>query len=106
MNKKKINDGTTVNSSLLRRPIQRMFVLFLFPTLAAFCVGFLYPFVKGFYLSFCSFKTTSDATFIGISNYIKAFSDASFLHAFWYTALFAITSVVLINFFGFIVAYV
>ncbi len=107
MKKKKVlNDGTAVNAPLLRRPIKRMFPLFLLPTLAAFCIGFLYPFIKGVYLSFCSFKITSDATFVGISNYIKAFSDATFMHAFWYTGLFAITSVVLINFFAFVVAYI
>ncbi len=102
---KKVNDGTSINSVLLRRPIQRMFFIFLLPTLAAFVLGFIYPFLKGFYLSFCSFTTTSDAKFIGIDNYIKALQDATFTHAFWYTALFAVVSVVLINFFAFLIAY-
>ena len=73
---------------------------------AAFSIGFVWPFVKGIYLSFCKFKTTSNATWVGISNYQKALTDASFQHAFWYTALFAIVSVVLINVLGFAVAYV
>lgn len=103
--KKKVNDGTSVNSPLLRRPIQRMFFIFLLPTLAAFIVGFVYPFFKGFYLSFCSFTTTSNTTFVGIGNYKKALQDPTFLHAFWYTALFAVVSVILINVLAFLVAY-
>ena len=90
-------NGTSVNSKLLRRPIQRCFGLFLLPTFAAFTIGFLYPFIRGIYLSFCSFVTTSDATWKGIGNYISAFQDASFIHAFWYTALYAIVSLLLIN---------
>ncbi|MCI8538939.1 MAG: sugar ABC transporter permease [Oscillospiraceae bacterium] len=90
----------------MRRPIQRMCILFLIPTLAAFCIGFIYPFAKGIYLSFCKFTTTSDATLIGFGNYIKAFQDASFIHAFWYTALYAVVSLVIINVLAFAVAYV
>lgn len=97
--------GTSVNSKLLRKPIQRCFGLFLLPTFAAFFIGFLYPFIRGIYLSFCTFITTSDATWKGIGNYISAFQDASFIHAFWYTALYAIVSLLLINVLAFSVAY-
>lgn len=94
-----------VTSRLLRRPIQRCFLLFLAPTLAAFAIGFVYPFLKGIYLSFCSFTTTSDAEWTGIVNYIKAFQDESFIHAFWYTALYALVSLLIINVLAFTVAY-
>ena len=105
---KRINiprDSAAHNSRLIRRPIQRMVWLFLLPTFAAFCIGFLYPFFKGAFLSFCKFKLTSQWTWVGFSNYINAFSDSSFLHAFWYTALFAFVSVVFINVLAFTVAY-
>ena len=97
--------SAAVNSSLIRRPIQRCFALFLLPTFIAFCIGFLYPFLKGVHLSFCKFRTTSDAQWIGLANYIKALKDPGFLHAFWYTALVAVTSLVLINVLAFAVAY-
>ena len=42
---------------------------------------------------------------MGFSNYFQAFSDPSFLHAFWYTAVFAVVSLVLINVLAFAVAY-
>ena len=79
--------------------------LFMGPVVAAFIIGFVWPFIQGIYLSFCKFKTTSDATFIGFGNYLRAMKDASFLHSFWYSALFAVTSMVLINVLAFAVAY-
>ncbi len=79
--------------------------LFLGPVTAAFVIGFVWPFLQGIYLSMCQFRLISDARFTGLSNYIKAFQDASFRHAFWYTALFAITSLVIINVLAFTVAY-
>ena len=98
-------DAAALSSRLIRRPIQRMVWLFLLPTFAAFCIGFLYPFLKGAFLSFCKFKLTSQWTWVGFGNYVKAFSDSSFLHAFWYTALFALVSVAFINVLAFTVAY-
>ena len=98
-------DAAALSSRLIRRPIQRMVWLFLLPTFAAFCIGFLYPFLKGAFLSFCKFKLTSQWTWVGLNNYVKAFSDSSFLHAFWYTALFALVSVAFINVLAFTVAY-
>ena len=58
----------------------------------------------GIYLSFCKFTTVTDATFIGFSNYLKIFTDPSFVHALWYTALFTVVSVILINVLAFAVA--
>lgn len=98
-------DAAALSSRLIRRPIQRMVWLFLLPTFAAFCIGFLYPFLKGAFLSFCKFKLTSQWTWVRFDNYVKAFSDSSFLHAFWYTALFALVSVAFINVLAFTVAY-
>ena len=90
---------------MIKKSIRKYFPLFLLPMTAAFAIGFVYPFCKGIYLSFCSFRTTSDAEFIGFGNYVKAFKDATFSHAFWYTALFAVVSLILINVLAFAVAY-
>ena len=97
--------GSAISTKLLRRPLQRCFPLFLLPTFAAFCIGFIYPFCKGVYLSFCKFTTTSNAHWIGLENYVKAFKDASFVYAFKYTALVAIVSLIIINVLAFAVAY-
>lgn len=86
------------------KAIKRYFPIFVLPTLLAFTMGFIAPFIVGVWLSFCKFTTINDATFIGIGNYTKALTDASFGHALWYTTLFTIVSVVFINFFAFAIA--
>ncbi len=102
---KKKRDAAAVTGVLIRRPIRRWFPVFLAPMVAAFVIGFVWPFIHGIYLSLCSFRTTSDAQFIGFGNYLRALQDQSFMHSFWYTALYAIVSLVLINVLAFTVAY-
>ena len=88
-----------------RTPIRKWSWLFMGPIIVAFTIGFVWPFIQGIYLSFCEFRLTSDATFNGFRNYIEAIKDSSFMHAFGYTALFAIVSLILINVLAFAVAY-
>lgn len=88
----------------MEKAIKRYFPIFLLPTLIAFTIGFIVPFIMGIWLSFCEFTTVTDATFVGLSNYIKAFQDPVFLHSFWYTALFAAVSLVVINVIAFAIA--
>ena len=102
---KRRRDEAALNSRLIRRPIKRMVWLFLLPTFAAFCIGFLYPFFKGLFLSFCNFRITSQWEWTGLDNYRKAFQDPGYMHAFWYTALFALVSLLAINLFAFTIAY-
>ena len=71
--------------------------VFLLPTFAAFVIGFIIPFVQGVYLSFCKFQTINKTTFIGVSNYVKAFADTQFTQAFWFTVKFTVVSTLLIN---------
>ena len=101
----KKNDSAGLNSRLIRRPIQRCFPLFILPVFLCFCIGFVWPFIHGIYLSFCKFTVTSDATWVGWENYEKVFKDAGFVHAFWNTAAFAVVSIVLINVVAFMIAY-
>ena len=88
----------------MEKSIKKYFPLFALPTLVAFTIGFIIPFIMGIYLSFCKFTTVTDAKFTGFSNYLKVFSDATFVHSLWYTALFTIVSVIAINFFAFVIA--
>jgi len=94
------------NITSLQASTRRWSPLFVGPVAIAFVIGFVWPFAQGIWLSLCQFQLVSDAKFVGLSNYINAFQDASFVHAFWYTALFAIVSLVLINVLAFIVAYI
>lgn len=85
---------------------KKYFLIFVLPTLIAFAIGFIYPFFQGIYLSFCKFHTVSNAKLIGFDNYVKAFQNEAFMHSFWFTVLFVIVSIVLINLIAFAVAYV
>ena len=84
--------------------MKRYFPIFALPTLAAFTLGFLIPFIMGVYLSFCKFTTVTDAKWIGFGNYVKAVQDRVFHHAFWYTAAFTAVTVIMINVLAFYVA--
>lgn len=86
--------------------VKKYFWLFLLPTMAAFTIGFLWPFVRGIYLSFCEFRNIKSAKFIGFDNYVNAFNDAEFVRSFLYTVAFTIVSVILVNLLAFAVAYV
>lgn len=91
--------------TMISRSVQKTFPLFLLPTVAAFCIGFVWPFLHGLFLSFTKFKTTSKWTWVGFDNYVKALADESFRYSFGYTALYAIVSVILINVLAFMIAY-
>ena len=89
---------------MVGKTIKKYWPIFLLPTAAAFCIGFLWPFIWGIYLSFCQFTTVSKVTFVGFSNYAKIMLDNTFSHAFWLTVLFAILSSVIINVLAFLIA--
>ena len=89
----------------MRNALKSRFPIFVLPTLIAFSVAFLVPFVLGLYLSFCEFRTVTDARFVGIQNYINAFSGGGdFIRALWFTVKFAVVSVILINVLAFLLA--
>ena len=88
----------------MEKSIKKYFPIFALPTLLAFVTFFLIPFILGIYLSFCEFTTITDASFVGVKNYLEIFKDATFIHALWYTALFTIASVLTINVIAFTVA--
>ena len=88
----------------MEKAVKKYWPIFLLPTMAAFLIGFIIPFIEGIYLSFCKFTTIKDAKFVGIQNYIEAFKDSNFLGSFKFTTLFAIVSLVLINVLAFLIA--
>lgn len=85
--------------------LKRWSPLFVLPTLAAFTVAFIAPFLMGLYLSFCDFRTVTDATFVGLKNYMNIFSpEDTFFKSLLLTTLFAAISVITINVFSFMLA--
>lgn len=90
----------------MQKTYKKYFALFALPTLIAFTIAFLAPFVIGIILSFCKFTTIVDAEFIGFENYLRVFRGGDFLHAFGFTALFTVVSVITVNVFAFALAYI
>ena len=116
MSKKRIIDlkkaAKASRGNTLTRAIRKQWWIFVLPMLAAFIIGFVWPFIQGIYLSFCTFTTTSDAKLNAFfnntnffNNYLKAFGDAAFVRSFWYSALFAVVSLIIINVCAFTLAY-
>ncbi len=88
----------------MEKAIKRYFPIFVLPTMLAFTIGFIAPFLLGVYLSFCKFTTVTDARFIGLANYLKIFEENDFTHSLIFTVLFTIVTVLLINVLAFAVA--
>ena len=88
----------------MEKNLKKFWPIFVLPTMTAFFIGFILPFIMGIYLSFCDFTTVTDAKFIGLKNYVLALGDAIFKHSFWYTAAFALVSLLIINIIAFALA--
>lgn len=91
---------------MVGKSLKKWWPVFVLPTLAAFIIGFLWPFIWGIYLSFCKFSTVKDVVWVGLSNYQKIFIGGDFSHAFWLTVVFAFVSSILINVLAFSIALV
>ena len=93
----------------MEKTIRKYWPVFVLPTMAAFTIGFIVPFVYGIFLSFCKFTTVVDWKWIGFKNYTRIFFvngklDTTFLHSLWYTVLFTIVTVLIINVVSFAIA--
>ena len=91
----------------MEKTLRKYFPLFALPALICFALAFLIPFVWGFVLSFCEFQIITEPTFVGIDNYVRAFTvDNYFTQAFWFTLGFTIVTVISINILAFTLALV
>jgi len=90
----------------MQKALKRYFPIFVLPTLIAFGFAFIIPFVMGVYLSFCDFKTVTNATFVGFKNYTEIFADTDFVNAFIFTFRFAAIAIFTINVLAFSLALV
>ena len=88
----------------MQKTIKKWFPVFALPTVLAFLVAFIIPFIMGIYLSFTKFTTVTNAKWVGIDNYIKAFSNPDFVNALWFTVKFTVLSVITINVLAFLLA--
>jgi raffinose/stachyose/melibiose transport system permease protein len=90
---------------IVQKMPKKYYAFFTLPTIIAFVIAFLIPFLLGIYLSFTRFTTVTDSHWVGVANYIRAFTDdKNFLNALIFTIKFALVSVVLINVLAFSLA--
>ena len=89
----------------MQKTYKKYFALFVLPTLIAFTLFFIIPFIMGIVLSFCKFTTVTNAHWVGIANYVKAFSNKDFMNALLFTVKFTVVSVITINVISFALAY-
>lgn len=89
---------------LMQKALKKYFPVFALPTLVAFIIAFVVPFFMGIYLSFCKFRTVTNAEFNGLANYTKAFANKDFLNALFFTVKFTIVAVITINVLSFLLA--
>lgn len=89
----------------MQKALKKYAAFFTVPTLIAFAIAFLVPFIMGVVLSFTKFTTVTDARWVGLDNYIKAFtSSGDFLHSLLFSTEFTVVSVVSVNLFAFALA--
>lgn len=85
--------------------VKKYFPIFVLPTLLAFTLFFIIPFCMGIGLSFTKFTTVLNAKWVGLKNYITAFTfDKSFVNALIFTTKFTVVSIVTVNVFAFALA--
>lgn len=90
----------------MQKAFKKHFFILVLPTLVAFSVAFIIPFILGIYLSFTKFTTVTDAQWIGWENFFMAFKDKDFLQSLWFTVKFAVVNIISINLVAFFLAYV
>ena len=86
--------------------VRRGWALFALPTVLCFAVFFVVPLAMGIYLSFTSFRTVTDAKWVGLKNYVDALSDPEFGAALWRSVLFSIVTTIIINVISSLLGYI
>ena len=89
----------------MQKTYKKYFAIFALPTIIAFTIFFIVPFVEGIVLSFCKFTTVTNASWIGPANYLRAFSNDDFTNALWFTIKYTVVSMITINVLAFALAY-
>ncbi len=84
----------------------QQFLIFAGPAALLFTAVVIVPFIYGIYLTFTSWDGVSASKpFVGLANYVGAFADGDYWIAMGRTILYSIFSVILINVFAFLLAY-
>jgi raffinose/stachyose/melibiose transport system permease protein len=90
-------------SSKVKRKLTEF--LFLLPTLLAFVLVIIIPFILGIYYSFTDWQGTGAVSqMVGFENYKGIFQEAGFLHSFLVTLLFTVLNIITVNVVAFVIS--
>ena len=79
--------------------------LFLPPTLIAFLMVIIIPFIFGIYYSFTDWQGTGAVSqSVGFANYRAIFQEPGFLHSFLVTLLFTVLNIITVNVVAFVIS--
>jgi len=79
--------------------------LFLLPTLLAFIMVIIIPFLYGIYYSFTDWQGTGAVgAWVGLDNYKVIFTEPAFLHSFLVTLLFTVLNIITVNVVAFVIS--
>jgi multiple sugar transport system permease protein len=70
-------------------------LVFILPAMIGFLVFFLYPAIRGFYLSMTNYNLLSAPKFVGLTNYSKLFSDPLFWNGLSVTTYYVVINIVI-----------
>ncbi|MCC3375597.1 carbohydrate ABC transporter permease [Cohnella sp. REN36] len=76
--------------STLKNPY--VYLLFVLPTIALYCMFFIYPTVTSFIYGFTNWDGLNHKEFIGLDNFVNAFKDAEFRSSIWNNLIILLVS--------------
>lgn len=90
----------------MKRQDNITYLLFMTPAILAFVLVEIVPFFQGLFYSFTDWTglPNKTLTFVGLQNYIDAFTDSRFQYSFLITIIFALANFVLVNVISFSLA--
>jgi len=69
-------------------------LVFILPALIGFVVFYLYPAIRGFYLSMTNYNLLNVPKFVGLANYSRAFSDPLFWNSLKVTSYYVVINII------------
>ena len=87
-----------------KRRVEPIYYLFLLPSLILLTLAITIPGIIGIFFSFTDSIGIGDWSFIGLTNYVAAFSDPAILQSYLFTFGFSIATVLVVNAIAFMLA--
>lgn len=85
----------------MKNRTDRIYLIFLLPSVILFCFVIVYPFLSGVHLAFTDWDGISKTyNFVGLDNFLRMFRDTSFLKPIIFTVKYAVLYTTLNNVFA------